>query len=370
MGEYSVFLNMIVKNESKIIERCMDAVKWIDGIVISDTGSMDNTVEIIEAWRDRNGKRGAVVRNEWKNFGHNRTQALVEGRKWCFENGYDLDKVYFLLIDADMIFRGDTLKGMVHQADLWDVRQQNTSIIYSNLRVVRASLDVVCVCPTHEYYDIRTPDTVRKTYEDTIIEDVGDGGAKDNKAQRDIRMLKEGLTEEPKNPRYWFYLANTYRDIHDFPNAIIGYNSRIEIGGWFEETYCSMVYKGDCHSALGQYALAVESWLDAYQVDPARGEALIRLATYYRTISKHNTAMLFVEKGLKMALPDRVLFLEKSTYQYKFLYELSICAFYTKDFSRGRVACEMLLNRTDLAENVRQSIIHNQEFYSSSNKKK
>ena len=73
-----IFLNMIVKNESKIIERCMDNVSWIDGLVISDTGSTDDTREIIEAWRVRNKKMGAVVQNEWKNFGHNRTVAMEE----------------------------------------------------------------------------------------------------------------------------------------------------------------------------------------------------------------------------------------------------------------------------------------------------
>ena len=71
-----IFLNMIVKNESKIIERCMDNIPWIDGLVISDTGSTDDTREIIEAWRVRNKKMGTVVQNEWKNFGHNRNVAM------------------------------------------------------------------------------------------------------------------------------------------------------------------------------------------------------------------------------------------------------------------------------------------------------
>ena len=35
-------LNMIVKNESRVIERCFNSLKdYVDGIVISDTGSKD-----------------------------------------------------------------------------------------------------------------------------------------------------------------------------------------------------------------------------------------------------------------------------------------------------------------------------------------
>ena len=363
MSDYKIFLNMIVKNESKVIERCLDAVSWIDGLVISDTGSTDNTIELIEEWRTANNKDGAVVQNEWKNFGHNRTEAILEGKKWCAEHGYDLHTVFFLFIDADMLFPAGSIRDIVHQADLWDVRQQNDAIIYSNLRLARASLDIVCVCPTHEYYDIRTPNATRKSFDDVVIRDIGDGGSKQDKAQRDIRLLKEALTTDPKNPRYWFYLANTYRDIRDYQNAILAYNQRIEIGGWYEELYCAIVYKGDCHQMIQQNPAAVECWLNAFNIDPERGEALIRLATLYRLQSKHATAMIFIDKGMKLSLPDRKLFQEKTIYDYRFLYELSICGYYVKDFVRGRMACDMLLKNENAPTFIHESVEKNKVFY-------
>lgn len=361
----TIILNMIVKNESKIIERCLDQVKWIDGLVISDTGSTDDTVEVIESWRKRNGKIGTVVHNPWKNFGHNRNEALIEGRKWCRENGMDLMKTYFLLIDADMVFNGgEKLRKIILEADLWDIRQQNSAIIYHNLRVVKAGIDVVCKCPTHEYYDILTPNCVRRTFEDAVIEDIGDGGSKTDKAERDIRLLKEALTTDPKNCRYWFYLANTYRDIRDFANAILAYQQRIEIGGWFEETYCAMMYKGDCHIGMNQAQEAVMMYLNAYQIDPVRSEALIRLSTFYRMNSQHHTAMLFIDKGLKIAQPEnRMLFVEKSVYDWRFLYELSICGFYIKDLNRGKLASKMLLEKTTIPDVIRSSVENNMKFY-------
>ena len=39
------------------------------------------------------------------------------------------------------------------------------------------------------------------------IDDIGDGGSKGDKFERDIRLLKQGLEEEPNNGRYYFYLA-------------------------------------------------------------------------------------------------------------------------------------------------------------------
>ena len=38
---------MIVKNESRNIRRCLDSIQWCDDIVIVDTGSTDDTMEII-----------------------------------------------------------------------------------------------------------------------------------------------------------------------------------------------------------------------------------------------------------------------------------------------------------------------------------
>ena len=46
---------MIVKNESKIIERCLDSAKSIiDFVSICDTGSSDGTPELIENWCKEN----------------------------------------------------------------------------------------------------------------------------------------------------------------------------------------------------------------------------------------------------------------------------------------------------------------------------
>ena len=52
MSEYqSICLNMIVKNESAIIRRLFDSVlPIIDTYCICDTGSTDNTKEIIDEY--------------------------------------------------------------------------------------------------------------------------------------------------------------------------------------------------------------------------------------------------------------------------------------------------------------------------------
>ncbi len=67
-------LNMIVKNESKIITRLFDSlVGIIDCYCICDTGSTDNTVQLIGEYFAARQIPGRVIVEPFKNFEHNRT---------------------------------------------------------------------------------------------------------------------------------------------------------------------------------------------------------------------------------------------------------------------------------------------------------
>lgn len=71
---YNLTLSMIVKNEAPNIQRCLESVaKYIDYYVICDTGSTDNTKEIIKNFFDSKGIPGEILDHEWKHFGHNRS---------------------------------------------------------------------------------------------------------------------------------------------------------------------------------------------------------------------------------------------------------------------------------------------------------
>src|SRR3972149_8399584 len=71
----TVCLNMIVKNESKVIERCLKSVKpLIDYWVIVDTGSTDKTRQIISKFMS--AIPGELHERPWVDFAHNRNEAL------------------------------------------------------------------------------------------------------------------------------------------------------------------------------------------------------------------------------------------------------------------------------------------------------
>jgi len=53
-AKHKLGFNLIVKNEAKVLQACMESIRAIaDEIVITDTGSSDNTIEIALQWADK-----------------------------------------------------------------------------------------------------------------------------------------------------------------------------------------------------------------------------------------------------------------------------------------------------------------------------
>ena len=93
-------LVMIVKNEEHIISECLNSVyKEIDRYDITDTGSSDNTIQIIKDFFQEKGIPGEVYESDWKGFGKSRTESLRNADK----GGAD----YSWVIDADDRLEGN-----------------------------------------------------------------------------------------------------------------------------------------------------------------------------------------------------------------------------------------------------------------------
>ena len=156
---------MIVKNEERIITRCLNSVKPIvDGIVICDTGSTDKTKEVIRNYCQTNKIEFSLHEENFINFSYNRTLSFQQtqnfvrerttllqtallpiftfGLEICeiiaeFANDWCLSKCYAMLIDADMEF----ISGKEHTwkeqliRQLYLVEQKNSSINYYNTRL-------------------------------------------------------------------------------------------------------------------------------------------------------------------------------------------------------------------------------------------
>ena len=201
---------MIVKNESSVILPLLRSVsKLIDTYCICDTGSTDNTVELIETFFNERNTPGKIINEEFVDFGYNRTHALKECHKF-----QDVD--YILLLDADMILLLNPNMNIIEfkrslNKDAYYLFQGTDSFYYKNVRILKNNPDYYYWGVTHEYVKTTSNTVYEQIPKDNVfIMDIGDGGSKTEKFERDVRLLKNGLIQIPDNDRYTFYLANTY----------------------------------------------------------------------------------------------------------------------------------------------------------------
>lgn len=353
-------LNMIVKNESKIIKRLLDSVvSIIDSYCICDTGSTDNTIEIIRQYFQSKNIPGEVFEIPFRDFGYNRTKALERAKNWG---------QYALLLDADMILEiSPKFKKSDIVLDAYHVKQKNSVLDYYNTRIVRTDRDITCVGVTHEYYNI--PPCCKHARLDTLeINDVGDGGCKSDKFERDIRLLRKGLLDEPKNERYCFYLANSYRDLgtvtgnHSYlQKAIKWYKKRLEMGGWDEELFMCCLEIGNICLKIKEPERAVYWWIEAWMHRKTRAESLYQIIKYYREKDARHAYLAAhfynIAKNIPYPSQDQ-LFIQKAVYDYLLDYEYSILAYYmgwSIDYYR-------YLNLLGKHENY-ENILSNYKFY-------
>ena len=356
---------MIVRNESRVIERCLEAaLPVVDYMSICDTGSDDNTVQIIENFFDQHGVEGAVHHHVWQDFGHNRSLSLKSSRDAFPTTDYflTLDADHLLVIEPEFEHERATL-----DADAYCIVQKTGHWRYFNLRLLRSDHRWRSECVTHEYWACDEPPDYRMNELHSLwIDDRNDGGFKTDKFPRDEKLILErGFPSGKHKERYTFYLAETYKNMEQYRKAMEWYHKRVDLGGWWEEVWFSMYQIGECHQRLGDWPKALEWYLKAFNFDPARAEPLNNVVRYFRELpDQQQLAWLFLEKALQIPYPKHhQLFVVDTVYDWELEYEASIICSWVGQDERGVQACQKLLENQRAPEHIRQHGIDGLQFY-------
>lgn len=356
LGGKTVCLCMIVKNEAKVIKRCLDSVKpHVDRWLVVDTGSTDGTQDLIK--QELEGIPGWLVDRPWVNFAHNRTEALSLTRG---------KSDYAFILDADEIVEviGDCPEELT--SDAYSIENFHESITYFQKRLVRTDLPWHFVGKIHEVltcnkigYSETIPDWIR-----IIHHHDGSRATDPLKYFSEAIEFEKILIETPTDSRSAFYMAQSYRDAGDSARAINAYKRRIEMGGWQEEVFYSMYQIPKIRYFRGDpWQEVLADYLAAYQYHPDRAEPLYWIGMHYQKKQLYNVSKPFLEYAARIPFPEgNRLFVEHAIYNYLAALEYAVACHWTGDYREAILVNDELLTKDKMPIQLARLVAKNLEF--------
>lgn len=363
-----IALLIMMKNEEKRLHVSLESVVgYVDSIVVYDTGSTDNSLQILKDFADKHKITLRLKEGEFVNFSVSRNVSLD------FADSFE-DIDFLLLLDVnDELRGGEKLRKFAteqltteHNAYLmcqhwWSGKYDK----YFNIRFIKTRKGWRYNGSVHEWMAdtnkekgspaYRMPDDI-VLYQDRTKDD--DKSSK--RFCRDKVLLLEDHKKDPTEPRILFYLAQTCACLNQQEDAFYYYKLRSELDGFQEEKFHAYLKCGEIseklnhnwYDSLSYYMKAVEH--------SERAEPLIRIAEYYNKTKKWILAYTFADLACSLKYPDHcILFVDKHAYDYTRWHILGIVSYYCGKYKEGKNACQKAIDaglNLDLDK-------HNLEFY-------
>ena len=343
----SICLNMIVKNESSIIEKTLtNLCSYIKFTywVICDTGSTDNTCAIILDFFNKQNIPGELFYHTWKDFGYNRTLAL--------ESAYNKTD-YLLIFDADDSISGNFIMPKL-MYDKYNLFFGSNSCKYIRPLLINNRKKWLFKGILHEYLEPVEPVSSENTIEgDYFIISGREGNRSKNVnkylddailLEKEINLIQSSNQNKDLLPRYTYYCAQSFRDCNQYKKAIFYYKKVLDYDTWIQEKYNASLIVGNLYVSLNNIDDALFYWYKAITYDKERREAVLKIMDYYFE-KKNFFALNCLHEQIKDFTIKNVsnkLFLDDSR-RHDNHYLNSIGACYISEWMSGYYSCKYLI---------------------------
>ena len=353
MNRYKVCVYAICKNEEKFVDRWMDAVSEADGVVVTDTGSSDATIEKLRA-------RGAVVYSQtispWR-FDVARNAAMdhvPEDVDICVSN--DLDEVFEpgwrqKLEDAwqPCHTRARYLFTWTHNSDGSPKKQFAMEKIHRRhgFRWVHPVHEVLAYSGEDKDMTVWVPGLVLHHYPD----------ASKQRTQY-LPLLELSAKENPDDDRTAFWLGREYmyHAMHDKCIEALKRHLDLPSAKWDEERCASMRFIAKSYLAKGDNQAARQWLFKAIAECPRVREPYLQMARLGYTEANWPLVYVMTQRALQITQKSGSYLLEPDAWGYS-LYDLgAICTYrlglYEKSYEYAKTACQMEPDNERLKKNL------------------
>lgn len=281
---------LIVKNEKDHIKDVLASLAGVDEIIVCDTGSQDNTVELAREFTDK-----VFTDYEWQDdFAAARNHALAKATgDWV------------LSIDADEVLEEggvEKIRKLVAGATnelhfSVEMTSQGSNQKHNLPRIIRNDGSVRWVGAAHE-----TLHPVQANRSNIVIT-YGHSTAHALDPDRMMRILAKQVNSEEGTSRDLYYYAREFWYRRDYVQAKRLFREYITIATWAPEKADALLYEARCAFILQKGDEAREICMEAIVLNPMFKEALLFMAELHFEPWKHKW-----EKLAEVATNEDVLF--------------------------------------------------------------
>ena len=354
-----IHLVIMVKNGGEEFRRMLiNNYNLIDRWTILDTGSTDNTIDIInEILIDK--KKGNLYQEQFINFRDSRNRSIELAGNNC---------KFILILDDTYHIKGNLRKV------LNDIRSDQYATSYSlfikddyssygSNRIIKSDSGLRYIYRIHEV--INDKNNINVIIPDNLCYIYDEKNERMNKRtndrlQLDLKLLYEEIEDNKNDPRPYYYLGQTYNQLKMYKESFENYYKRTQFkdSGFRQELVDAYI---NC-IIIGKYRLNIE-WniikqllTECFNIENTRPECPFYFGLHYYENGLYFQSYQWFKKAFEIGLPIHCQYSLRPVISYchipKLLAEL---CYYYDDFQLGLKSCETyLINRSNINDSFIQ----------------
>lgn len=293
----TISLCMIVKNEERILARCLDSVKDIvDEIIIVDTGSVDKTKDIALRYTSN------VFDFEW-------VDDFSKARNYSFSKA-SMD--YILWLDADdiildrdkqkLIYLKETISkeidAVIMNYNIWVDENDNAITSIRRERLIKREKEFRWIEAVHEILDISG---------NTIDSDICITHKPEHENNtRNIEIYKKMISSgQELSPRSIFYYGEELFGAQKFDESIIYFNNFLAIENQPKSFYVTACQRlSTCYKIKKDTHRSIKELYRSFEYDIPHPYICFQLGGIYKKLEEYNKSIFWYELGLSINNED------------------------------------------------------------------
>jgi len=361
-------LVMIVKDSGEILRKCLQTnKKYIDYWTIVDTGSTDNTPDIIR--EELNDIPGQLHFSEFTDFAETRNKAFDLAKKHC-KYMIVLDDSYEMSVDIRPFLEKTNKDAIFIKIGYFKFFLSNS--YYSN-RIIKTSSNIRYKYRVHECL------IIPKNKTSYILEDnkfyIIDHTTEEHldrtftRFKKDIKLLLLDQQDYPKDPRVIYYLAKTNINLCEKKDAIKYCKILLEMTNIKEYTYYAefnlIMYEYEENQDLKNFQLKL---MDLQKRHKERAEPSYNLAVSFYEEGKIDKIDRIISNLIKFPMPElSMTMVDHQVYEYSIPYLYIEVKFKLGMFDQGIIELKKLIEKYPNDQkllNIKYSICSNLDISS------